>query len=415
MFWSVLEQAASSGLPRLVLFPIAAYILGKNEFGLFATALSCALIVGVQPANGLATGLLRDLPFYQNQEQSQFVYTAVKMSHKFLMYSLFFAIVVVVGVYITGYIDWKTYFCLTFFGISLYAENQFMLILTPLRYKRQFRERSIWFVVCSVCVTVLGVIGCYLGGVAGLAIGMMTGNFIVYGAAYRKYLTPGVVFNPAQAKTLRSVWVHMTIAGVLVTAGPHLNRIVLRFFSDNESVADLFATTAIAYVFTAPISNLSGLLLSMISKYKSLTEISRNSYRMIWGLMIGGAVLGTVFFGLAAPILLKLLFPRFGGRATALFSILIWMIPANVAISFVRPLLTKFADVVWIPRINFIVLAITLILMFGLIPHWGLIGAAWSITVGNVAAALLQIVLFVVIFLKSKNQMQLKTCESRQF
>ncbi len=398
LFWTFLEQASATGVSRLVLFPLVAYLVGKNDFGLFATALSFTLIVGNQPANGLATGLLRNLSHHQDQQQNQLSSTAVRMCHKFLLYFLLSAIVVFVGVVATGLIGKKTYLCLTFLAISLYAENEFMLILTPLRYKRKFREHSLWHVGSSLCILLFGVIGCYLAGVVGLAFGMMSANFLMCGMAAKKYFEAGLGYDPEQAKTLRLVWVHITMAGVLVLAAPHLNRIVLRFYADNESVADLFAATGIAYVFIAPISNFSGLLLSMISKYKTITEISGYVYKMLLGMMIGGAIVGITLFWLTAPIMLRLLFPGFGDRASELFSILIWMIPANIVVALIRPLIAKFANVTWIPRINFVVLSVMIILMFSLIPHWGLEGAAWSIAIGNIIAAILRMAIFFVIY-----------------
>jgi O-antigen/teichoic acid export membrane protein len=398
LFWTFLEQVSSSGIPRLVLFPIVAHIVGKSEFGLFATALSFALIVGVNPANGLAIGLLRNLSHYQDKQQAQLSSTAVRMCHKFLLYLLLSALVVLVGLVASGRIDKKTYLCLTFLTISLYAENEFMLILTPLRYKRLFRKRSLWFLASSLLVSVFGVVGCYLGGVAGLAFGIMSANFLICGIAAKKYFEADLAYDVEQARALWWVWVHMTIAGILVFAGPYLNRIVLRFYADNESVADLFAATSIAYVFVMPISNCSGLLLSMISKYKTINEMSAYVRKMLLGMMIGGAIVGMVSFWLAAPIMLRLLFPGFGDRALGLFSILIWMIPANIVIAFIRPSITKFANVAWIPRINFAVLSVILILMFSLIPHWGLKGAAWSVAIGSIIAAMLNVAIFCVIY-----------------
>ena len=401
LFWTILEQFSISGISRLVLFPIVAYLVGKSDFGLFATALSFVLIVGVNPANGLAIGLLRTFSHYQDRQQEQLFSTAVRMCHKFLTYFVLIVLVLIIGVFTSGMMDKKTYMCLTLLAMSLYAENKFMLILTPLRYKRLFKERSLWFLGCSLCVLVIGLAGCYIFGVVGLAFGMMSANYLMCWIAAKKYYKADLEYNIEQAKTLRHVWIHMTIAGMLILAGPNLNRIVLRFFSDNESVADLFAATGIAYVFVAPISNSSGLLLSMISKYKTANEISGYVFKMLFCVTIAGVIIGTALFGWAAPIILKLLFPEFGDRALGLFGILIWMIPSNVVTALVRPLITKFANVAWIPRINFTILAVTLVLMFSLIPHWGLAGAAWSVSICSIIAAILQLVLFCVIYIRS--------------
>jgi O-antigen/teichoic acid export membrane protein len=188
---------------------------------------------------------------------------------------------------------------------------------------------------------------------------------------------------------------------MLVLSGPHLNRIVLRVYTDNESVADLFAATGIAYVFVAPVSNFSAFLLSMISRYKTTGDIAGSVLKKMVGLMAFGAILEMTLFYSIAPIAMKILFPKFGDRAEGLFNILVWMIPAGVISAFMRPLLTKFAAVAWIPRINFFVLAVMLILMFSLIPRWGIVGAAWSISMGSIFDAILRLSIFAVIYTRS--------------
>lgn len=404
LFWNFLEQASFTGISRLVLFPLVAHLVGKNDFGLFATALSFSLIVGKQPANGLSIGLLRNLAHYQGHQQIQLTFTAIRMCHKFLLYFLLSVLVVLVGIVFFELIDFKTYLCLTFLAISLYAENEFMLILSPLRYKRLFREHSLWYIASSLCILLLGFLGTYLAGIVGLVFGMMLSNFIMYGFAVRHYYETGLTYDSELAKSLRWIWVHITIAGVLVAAGPHLNRIILRFYADNESVADLFAATGIAFVFILPISNSGSLLLSMLSKYKKLDEISASVYKLLFGLMFGGMAIAMTLFALTAPLMLRFLFPGFGDRALNLFPVLIWMIPANIIVVILRPFITKFARVAWIPRINSFVLATTIILIVILIPRWGLEGAAWSITIGNIIAAILRVVVFCFIFKEEKTK-----------
>jgi O-antigen/teichoic acid export membrane protein len=227
---------------------------------------------------------------------------------------------------------------------------------------------------------------------------MMLSNYLLYFLAQRRFREPHVTPQAELATVLKGVWFHMTLAGMLVQAGPHLNRIVLRIFWDNEAVADLFAATGIVYLFVTPVSNSGALLLSMISKYNSVKEISRNTYRLILGMMVALGAGGMLFFYFLSPLMLRLLFPGFGNRAVGLFPILIWMIPANFVIAFVRPLITKFAKVAWIPTINFSVLLLIIVLMFSLVPKWGLIGAAYSICIGNVAEAVLRLVVFAMIY-----------------
>lgn len=390
MLWNVTEQAMAVGLPRLLLFPVAAYVVGKEEFGILATALSIVLILGIQPANGLATGLLRNLALYDAQGQRQLVLTAVNLCRKCMLWILGVALVVNIGIFVSGLSGDGIFWCVTCLLLSLYAENSFMLLLTPLRYQRKFRQHALWYIASGVTVSVCGIIGACVGGIVGVAAGMLCGHAIVYGVAARRYGLVLTESNMEQAAVLKHVWLHLSIAGILAIAGPHLNRIVLRMYSDYGSVAELFAATSITYVFILPITNGSTLLLSFLSKYSHIEQISRHMWRMLLSAIIGGGAIATSAFAFAAPILSMWLFPEFGGDNAGLFRILIWMIPASIIVAFVRPMITKFAAVVWIPRINAAVLATTVLLMFGLIPFWGLEGAAWSITSGNIVAAILR-------------------------
>ncbi|MFH1370573.1 MAG: hypothetical protein ABII09_04725 [Planctomycetota bacterium] len=63
------EVAATLAIPRLVLFPLAAYFIGKEQFGVFMTAMSVALILGTQMGEGLSTGLLKHLSDYPEQQR----------------------------------------------------------------------------------------------------------------------------------------------------------------------------------------------------------------------------------------------------------------------------------------------------------------------------------------------------------
>lgn len=43
-FWVTLEVVLFIGLPRLIIFPVAAYILGKEQFGLFVFSLGIVMM-----------------------------------------------------------------------------------------------------------------------------------------------------------------------------------------------------------------------------------------------------------------------------------------------------------------------------------------------------------------------------------
>lgn len=407
-FWHYVEHFVYTGLSRVILFPFAAHHIGKDEFGLFATALSFSMLIGHQPANGLSVGLLRNLSNYSEDEQDQFVFSARKLCQK-LLYILIPLLFLITGVlYAYSFITRSAFLCLVFLFGSLYPENLFMLNLTPMRYRREFRSHALWYVGLSLTVVALGAIGVFLYGMVGLAGGMMIGNFVWLGILNKKetsrYKRQGHT-TAQHDKILTSVWLHLSVAGILTIAGPHLNRIVLRIFWSNAAVAELFAATSILHLFTLPLTNLNKLFLGLLSKYKDISQISKRKVRVLVPVILTSSLIVMLLFWIFAPLGMRILFPSFGDQALALLNILIWTIPFVIANAFVRPLLTKFADIRWIPRINLAVLSTKLALMLVLIPQWGLKGAALSITFSAILEATFRAILLVLVTIKLKRKL----------
>ena len=61
LYWSVADQVVMLGIPRLILFPILAALLGVDAFGSFVIALGIIQLVGLAPSNGLVGYVIRDL------------------------------------------------------------------------------------------------------------------------------------------------------------------------------------------------------------------------------------------------------------------------------------------------------------------------------------------------------------------
>jgi O-antigen/teichoic acid export membrane protein len=390
VFWMFAEVAATLVVPRLVLLPLAAYFIGKEQFGVFMTALSLALILGTQPADGLATGLLKHLSDYPQQQRTRFCGTALRMCHWVMSAIIFLGLFIIVIAGITKLSPREILNCLVPLVISLYPENQFMLILTESRVHRRFRGRAGWFIFQSSGVLIFGLAGALAGGAVGLAWGFMVGNTIAYAILrlrYREWYKTS--YNPEMARILKTIWFQMTIAGVMTVSGPYLSRVILSAIHSYNDTADLVAATSVMFLFSVPVTCLGGLFLSMISKYSSVKQFSIRGKILYLLVILFGITVMPIAFKLLGPCTVRLMFPKFGENSIELFGILIWVIPAQTLISFSRPIVIKFAPIRVVPIINGMSMAATLIPAICLIPRYATRGAAWAVMIGSAVVGIL--------------------------
>lgn len=404
MFWMFSEQVITMALPRLILFPLAAYYIGKEEFGVFVTAMSVTLILGTQPQNGLATGLLRHLADYPHQQRKQFCGTSVRMCHKAMFTIVAIGVLGAILVGSLGFAPWRILKCIIPLTISLYPENQFMLILTENRFDRQFRQRTMWSVVRSMSILAFGFVGTMVGKSVGLSWGYMIGNVVAYIMLCLRskvlYQTP---YSVEMAGVLKSVWLQVTLAGIIAISGPYLNRLVLSGFYSYGDVADLVVATSVLYLFLAPVACSGFLLLSMISKYASIKQFSSRGKVMWLAMLLCGILVLPVIAKLMGPFILQLIYPKFGGTSLKLFSMLTIAIAGQSVISLVRPFVVKFASIRLLPIINGISMVSSLVATFLLIPKYGATGAAWAIIAGIAVTATAWSIAAIRVFWGEKN------------
>jgi len=404
VFWMFAEVGAALAIPRLVLFPLAAYFIGKEQFGVFMTAMSLALILGTQPGNGLAIGLLKHLSDYPQQQTAQFCGTALRLCHWAMSATVFLGLFIVIAAGIFKLAPSEILLCLAPLIISLYPENQFMLILTESRVHRRFRGRAIWSLLRGVGVLICGFVGALADGAIGLAWGFLVGNVIAYAILqfhYRDWSKSS--YNSEMARILKTIWFQMTVAGVMTMSGPYLIRVILSAIHSYNDTADLVAATSVMFLFSVPITCLGGLLLSMISKYNSIEQFSFRGKFLFLLVTLFSITVMPVAFKLFGPFTVRIMFPKFGEDSVGLFGILFWAIPAQILISFSQPIVIKFASVRVVPVINLVSMVATLLPAIFLIPAYATRGASWAIVAGQIITGLLWTSVAVLVFVLKGN------------
>lgn len=169
MFWAGCETLISGGVPKLVIFPLAAYILGKEQFGIFLYALGLVMIVGYAPAAELWTGLIRNTVNFAGESKECLISTSVKMLRTVMLAIVSIYLLVVVALYYIGLIDSRVAWCMVLLLLLLYSWNLFEIQMIRYRVERRFAFRTGWYALL-VGFMFLIVPGAILGGVFGVAI-----------------------------------------------------------------------------------------------------------------------------------------------------------------------------------------------------------------------------------------------------
>lgn len=384
VFWSFAEQASVMAVPRLILWPLAAYVVGKEAFGVFVFSLAITSILGVQPGNGLATGILRHLSDYDSEGQKQFCGIAMRLCHIAMVILVAAGLLCLIVLGVADLVSHRVIYCLIPLTLSLYPENQTHLLLTECRFYRQFRTRAMWFMFRSFLNLLGGFAGAKLGGLIGLVWGFTLGNAIIYGILrihYREQFK--VSTDVAMSSILKKIWVQITLAGVIAFAGPYLNRIVLGSLHGFNDTADLVAATGVTFIFLSPITCISSLLLSVISRYHSIRNLSRSARMQLIGIAFLGIVVCPLGLKIFASRIMGVLYPDFGDESVHLLNILIWMVMSETVVNLCRPFVMKFGSIRLVPIINAASLIATLVPAICLVPFYRAVGAAWAIVLGS--------------------------------
>lgn len=401
LFWLGVDSFLTIGVTRLFLFPIAAYIIGKEHFGVFATAISVVLMVGTAPSMGLTTGLLRHMADYPPERRTQLYRTGLQMCHRVMV------VFVVVGMLLLGVVSGlrvvptQLLACILPLGLALYSDNQFYIISIEMRASRRFRDSAVWDGLQAAIRSVLGLFGAFLGGSIGLACGYAFGSPLAYVLLrFRRHAWFQEAYDRDMARTLKKVWLHITIATFLILSGQYLNRILLKVWYPFADVADLYAATSVVQIFVMPVTCGSALLMNMLASYRSLSALSRGAKTQCVATASASIALLPLLLWITGSWLLKLMFPGFGDAPKVLLHILVWGVPLTVLMSWVRPFVLKFAPVQVNPFINGVAMAGQLIPALALIPSFGGRGAAWAVVIGNAvyALALIVVLFFAVLY-----------------
>jgi len=381
--WVGLEVIIFTGLPRLVIFPIVAYFIGQEEFGLFIFLLGIVMMVGKAPSVGLETGIIRFFAELEDSARRILSYTCIRLC-KIAM--LVIVAIGGIGLVIARYlyeVELKIIWCLIPLLIFLYTWNLFELQMVKYRIERRFAYRTGWYSLLSLLL-LIALPAAFFGGTIGMAWGYTFGYVVVYVLLSWKQntLLRNLPYDVKLAKRVKKLWWHISLASVLALSSRYIYRIVLGISGSYSDVSVFFGATNIIDLCMAPMGILSSLLLSMLSGFSRLEEVGKRQKYIVGVAAVSISVGAVLLVFVAGPWMLSIMFPQFADESARILRFLVIAIPCGVIILFSRPFVTKFGPIKFIPILNLVTLLAHFLPAILLIPKRGTDGAVIAYTIG---------------------------------
>lgn len=388
--WSVIDQFVYWGVPRLVLFPILAALLGGSAFGSFIIALSFIQMVGAAPSVGLSGYILRDAAKYEDRHRQILMRSTVVFSFvAILPFSLFF----VLGAkrIAAAYHESHLAPMLAILGIYLLLLNLTQTALTLYRMRRAFSSMALIHSVQTILLF-LAVPGYWITGESGVALAYVlaaAGALVVLLFRERHTFFARPFVSRVFIRHALRVWLPLSASALIVLSASYLDRLALGYWFSGEEVAIFFVAASTANIFIIPGTLLSGLTLSMLGSVETRQRFSPKFYRLY---AVGNclfAVLTFVVGILSGNLILRVLYPSLMERALPLWNYAVGSCALMSIMVGCRPFVIKFLSPRVVPLLALGGFLGRVIPIFLLVPTGGRIGAVQAMLVGSIVAATL--------------------------
>lgn len=383
--WAILDQTCVLGVTSLLLFPLLAYFLGNELFGVFVLAMGFINMVGRSPSIGFETFILREAVKYSAEEQSWMVRTMMVLS-SFIVLPIGFLFMLGSSLLADKYHIPLLAKILPILGIYLIFFNIIETVLVPYRVLRQFHK--IVFVHFSRTLFLFTAIPLYLaGGFEFIAYAWLIGTTAAIAAVlflqYRD-LFARPFFSVAFARQALSVWWPFSLSALLTFSEGKIDRLVLGYWWPEEAVAGFYAAVSLALTFTLPIGLTSRFILSLLSAKKEKTFWDKKLYILYaWGAVLVCLTFCVIGIFMGKP-LIRMLYPGLFEKASSLWSWVVTGIMIGSLKIILRPFITKFLS----PNVIFILAAVSIAVKAAfvllLIPRYGALGASMSIFITSI-------------------------------
>lgn len=384
--WHGFDQLVVNGIPKLVLLPLLAALLGPAEFGVFVLALSVVQSVGLSPSNGFQGWILRSLEDYPREVWEALTGKAAKWA---VLASLPFTVALLLSPWWAGRIFEAPTVALVLMGMAPYilSINYIETTLSTKRVTRSFPVLVRWHSLHLLAI-VAAVILFWDGSPARIAWGVSVGSLAfalgaLGGNSTQVPRLPGRLVRSARKQAL-SVWWPMSLSALLGLSAFSIDRVLVGVWLSAELVATYFAAASLASLVSVPFGLIAGWLLTMLGRIGEDFERIRRKWQMAFPLLvlaIGGLAVLAVFAG---PSLLGLFYPELAADSLEVWAVLVLSAAARSAYVVIRPFVVKLADPRVLPTLTFLSLITKVSALIILVPLFGLVGAAYGTLLASI-------------------------------
>jgi O-antigen/teichoic acid export membrane protein len=400
--WMVGDQAVFVGVPRLVLYPILAHILGIEAFGTFVLALGLINMIGNSPCNGLGGYTLRDAANNDTVGQQAILRTTILLAAVgALPFCLFF---MVCHDYIARFYEQPLLSAfLPGLGIFLLFLNLVHTALAMSRVHRDFKRVMLTHTVflggMLLAVPAALAFGARSVSLAYALSGAITFTWILLHNKQAFFRRP--FFSTTHAKAACRVWFPFSLSAFIALSAGHLDRVLLGVWWPGSEVAAFFAAAGTAYIFLMPGNLVSNLVQSLLGRVRSSRHFRRSFYAGYASFVCLFAVSLFAIVTLLGKPILHLLYANLAEAAAPLWDYAVGAIAALTVQVGLRPFVTKFLSLRLIPILSLAGLVARFVPLVLLVPTQGRVGAVQALLIGSVLSSSLWCVVYVRSFILS--------------
>ena len=373
------------GLEKFVLIPLVLPTLGAETLGKFVLLLGWAQVLGQFAPGGVSDALLR--LYREAQEKRQ--WQALLATATVLTGAVSLAVMLAGG---GGFMLFRGGWAPTWMiwgaaGLGAYSLLQAIqrIAETGFRVELQFGRMGVVQVVAGVLL-LGGIPAAYLLGFEGLALTYAAAELLAVGVQFWLLRGRGFghrMFDPAWAGRLCLVAPTFVLASALGIASIQASRLVLGAYRPYELVTVCYVAESVILMALGPLDFVAKTIYTLIARKGQPGDIPRQAILQHVLASLLCSVATFLAINLAGRWILRQLFSSVAEEAWPVVSVLSYGGAAKVLVMFTRGFLYRFGSYRRIILYSAIDLLVLLPCLLVSVPRWGLMGAAYSITISQ--------------------------------
>lgn len=354
---------------QFAVLPLLGRQLNENQYGIIITLVALVTVVSQTIGNTLNNiRILKDIEYKEKKIEGDFNYIIIVML-------IINAFVIVIGDF---YYERK----ISIVDISLLLIYSTLVILREY-YVAEFR------IVINFKKILINNLFLVLGYMLGLAFFLASGKWqIIYIVGYLCSLLYTLKDNSLLREPIKKTELFretcksstlLWVANLLTTGITYVDKLLLYPILGGHAVSVYYASTLFGKVISLAVTPINGVMLSYLSKWKSMKG---NVFYAI--LILGGGICfgGYWLCVLVSRPVLEVLYPQWVDEAMSYIYITTLMAMMAAMISILSPFVLRFCDMKWTMKINLVTLLIYMLVALFLSQRWGI----WGFCIGTLIA-----------------------------